>query len=292
MENIPKNIKITIDNDPKDYEVNKFLRKFINFFLVPILNRLPRGLFVRSSKKAGNVHKHATTHKALEIIYSFDNSFNFKKGILDGFFTYFWQKTNNCKALRNRLKLVKKELDRAIQSFNKKDIKILNLASGSSAAVMDIIVMHKNNFDFEVLAVDKNDSAIEDAQKMASVLDISHLFNWNQDIISNFFKKYNKNIKFDIIEMVGFLDYLKDDKAISLFNEIHSALTDGGIFITGNVKDNSEKRFATEVVGWHNLVFRNEFDLMRILSKSKFKSSDIKIIYEPQNIHGIVVCKK
>jgi len=33
MENIPKNIKIIIDNDIKNYEVNSFLKKTINLFL-------------------------------------------------------------------------------------------------------------------------------------------------------------------------------------------------------------------------------------------------------------------
>ena len=33
MENIAKNIKITIDNDTKNYEANSFLKKTINLFL-------------------------------------------------------------------------------------------------------------------------------------------------------------------------------------------------------------------------------------------------------------------
>jgi len=33
MENIAKNIKITIDNDTKNYKVNSFLKKTINLFL-------------------------------------------------------------------------------------------------------------------------------------------------------------------------------------------------------------------------------------------------------------------
>jgi len=291
MENLPKNIEIIIDNDPKDYEANGVLRKLINFFLIPILNRLPSKLFLSSSKKAIAVYKHATTHKALEIIYSFDNKLNFEKGILDGFFTYFWQKTNNAKALRNRLKLVKKELKKAIHSFNKRDLRILNLACGSNRAVIEVVGEHKDNFDFEVFAVDKSISAIEDAQKLAFSFDIAHLLKTHQSTISEFLDK-SKNIKFDIVEVVGFLDYVEDNKAILLFNQIYSVLTDNGIFITGNIKDNSERKFVTEVVGWPKLIFRNETDLINLLMNSKFKSSKIKIIYEPQNIHGVIICRK
>jgi len=45
------NIKIITENET-GYEINSPLRKFINFFLIPILNRLPKGLFISSSKKA------------------------------------------------------------------------------------------------------------------------------------------------------------------------------------------------------------------------------------------------
>lgn len=85
---IAQNIKITIDDDP-NHEHNKPLRKAINKVLIPILNSLPKGLFVKSGKRAETVHKHATTHKALEVIYNFDHKLRFDKGILDGFMAYF-----------------------------------------------------------------------------------------------------------------------------------------------------------------------------------------------------------
>lgn len=292
VSNISPNIKVIIDNDPRDYEINSFLRETINLLLIPILNRLPRKFFLRSSKNAKQVHEHATTHKALEIVYSFDHQINFEKGILDGFFTYFWQKTNSAKALRNRLKLVKKELKQVINSFNKKEIRILNLASGSSRSVIEVVGLHKNDFDFEIFAVDKNDSAIEYAKQLTSIFDIAHLFNWHQDTINNFLTK-NHLIKFDIIEMVGFLDYIDDQKAITIFDRIYSALNDNGFFITGNIKNHSERKLLTEVAGWSNLIFRNEHDLINLLISSKFKAcNNIKIIYEPHNIHGVVVCRK
>lgn len=78
-----KNKIIKIDADPnQDYEVNGPLRKTINFFLIPILNNLPQRFFVTSSDRARFVHKHATTHKALEEIYSFNNKLSVEGGLL------------------------------------------------------------------------------------------------------------------------------------------------------------------------------------------------------------------
>lgn len=294
MKNIDQSVKVVIDNNPKEYEINNFLKKVINIFLIPLLNRIPRRLFVGTSKKTEIIHKNVTTHKALEVIYSFNNELNFENGILDGFFSYFWLNTNHAKALRNRLKLVKKELEKAIRLFNKKEIKILNLACGSNRAIIEVVGIHKNNFNFEVFCVDKNDSAIEDAKKLCTIFDIEHLFKWRQDTVSGALVNHiNSNgIKFDIVEMVGFLDYVKEEKAVILFDQIHSALLAKGVFITGNIKDNAERRFVTDVAGWPNLIYRDENDLIRLLKKSKFADADTRIIYEPHNVHGVVVCKK
>jgi len=251
----------------QDYEVNGFVRSTANYFLTPILNRLPKRVFIGSSRKAKTVHEHVTTHTALEVIYSFNKELNFQKGVLEGLITYFWQTTNSAKALRNRLKLVKKEVDKAISSLNRQLLSI------------------------DVFGVDRNEQAIIDAEKSASGFGIGNLFKGCRNTISGFLNE-NKHLKFDIIEMVGFLDYVEDAKAVELFNQIHSALKEDGVFITGNVTDNPERRFITEVVGWPRLIFRDEKDLANLISSSKFNDCESRIVYEPQNIHAVVTCRK
>lgn len=281
---------IDTDIEP-NYEVNSFVRNTANFFLTPILNRLPKRVFIGSSKKAKKVHEHVTTHTALEVIYSFNNELNFQKGLLDGLITYFWQTTNSAKALRNRLKLVKKEVDKAISSLNKKEITVLNLACGSNVAVFETVAKYKNILSIDVFGVDRNEKAIIDAENLASGFGIGNLFKGCRNTISGFLNE-NKHLKFDIIEMVGFLDYVEDAKAIDLFNQIHSALKEDGVFITGNVTDNPERRFITEVVGWPRLIFRDENDLKNLISSSKFNDCESRIVYEPQNIHAVAICRK
>lgn len=281
-----------IDTDIElNYEVNGFVRNTANLFLIPILNRLPKRVFIGSSRKAKKVHEHVTTHTALEVIYSFNNELNLQKGVLEGLITYFWQTTNSAKALRNRLKLVKKEVDKAISSLNKKEITVLNLACGSNVAVFETVAKYKNILSIDVFGVDRNETAIIDAEKLASGFGIGNLFKGYRNTISGFLNE-NKHLKFDIIEMVGFLDYVEDAKAIDLFNQIHSALKEGGVFITGNVTDNPERKFITEVVGWPRLIFRDENDLENLRSSSKFNDCESRIVYEPQNIHAVVICRK
>lgn len=281
-----------IDTDTEqNYEVNSFIRNTANFFLRPVLNRLPKRVFISSSKKAKTVHEHATTHTALEVVYAFNNKLNFQKGVLEGLVTYFWQTTSSAKALRNRLKLVRKEVDKAISSMNKKEIAVLNLACGSNMAVIEAAAKYKNDFSIAVFGVDKNEQAILDAEKLASDFGIGSTFKGCRNTISGFLNE-NKHLKFDVIEMVGFLDYVEDDKAIALFNQIYSALKEDGVFITGNVLDNPERRFITDVVGWPRLIFRDGRDLANLISNSEFHDCETRIVNEPQNIHAVVICRK
>lgn len=285
-------IKIYLDND-NIYEKNSSIRKFFNFLFLPVLNNLPRKLFVKSSKKAQTVSKHATKHNALEVVYSFNYKLDLKEGIVQGIFTYAWNLTNNAKALRNRLKLVKKEIIKSIKEINKDSIVIASLACGSTRAVIEAVNEIRKlgiNKDFKIYAVDKNKDALESSKKLAKDYKIDHLFTWYQSSVNQFLDSINEN--FDIVEMVGFLDYKEEDKAIELFNKIYNKLNDNGIFITGNIRYNPEMKFLINVVGWPHLIFRTEDDLIRIIKQSKLKNYDIEIIKEPQNIHMIIVIRK
>ncbi len=287
--------EVIVDYD-ETYEKNSIFREFLNLFIIPIINNLPTKLFLKTTKKAQEVHQHATTYKALEIVYTFDNKINFNEGILKGLLLSFFQKTNNAKALRNRLRLVKKKIKESIDYFlskNKKEIQILSLASGSNKAVLETVSILKDKANFKIFSVDKHLDAIEYSKSLAKSLNIYDFCEWYQDTISNFLKICKENNKkFDIIEMVGFLDYVEKDKAIYLFNEIFDILENDGFFICGNIKDNKERKFITEVIKWPGLIFRDEYDLLKILKNSKFKNSRYKIIYEPLKIHGIIFAYK
>lgn len=290
MEQKYNQIKIYTDYDGI-YEIDGLLRKLMDFFTIPLLNNLPSSIFVKSSKKAESVSKHATTHKALEIVYNFNYKFDFRKGILEEIFTYLWNLTHNAKALRNRLKLVKKQLMKSISEVEKDEITIASLACGSTRAVIETIANFKSNKNFKIYAVDKNEKALEASKSLAKSLKIEHLFTWYQASINDFLDSLNE-IQFDIIEMVGFLDYRNDEEAIELFNKIYDRLNQEGFFITGNIKPNPEVKFLVNVVKWPYLIFRNENDLITLFSKSKFVNSTMEIVTEPQHIHIVSRIKK
>ncbi|MBX4216047.1 hypothetical protein KW797_03795, partial [Candidatus Parcubacteria bacterium] len=133
--------RIFFDRDATlNYETNSWPRKVLNFFLVPVLNVLPsslRGLARRSHQSAGDIIDKATSHEALEVLYRDGEPYK-SRNPLQTFFYYLWFTTNNPKAVRNRLKLVTRELTHELaQRFEEgKDVRLLSIASGSARAVV------------------------------------------------------------------------------------------------------------------------------------------------------------
>ena len=68
-------ILIITDNDSgQKYEKNSFLKKVVNFFIIPVLNILPANfnrVVRKTSKDADDVIKTATSHHAIEILYNY-----------------------------------------------------------------------------------------------------------------------------------------------------------------------------------------------------------------------------
>lgn len=136
----------TTDRDPEiDYEYLSVARRVLNIFLIPFLFILKKGYgekLVSRSKRAHSVKEFATTYRALEEMYTYSVKKAYKNLTLNEFlWTHFWLNLMNCKAIRNRLKLVKKVLKKAIQYKLKQEgeVIILSIASGSARAIVETI---------------------------------------------------------------------------------------------------------------------------------------------------------
>lgn len=297
---------VVVDNDPhQKYEKNSFLKKVINFFLTPILNSLPAYFNVvvrKTSKDADKVIKTATSHHAIEILYNYHPQ-KIKNGI-ERFFYYIWFNLNNPKAVRNRLKLVTREVKTAIQTFdrNNKDINILSIASGSARAIVDALlsietVEHLNLRDnnLHVTFLDKNPHACGYSKYLIEQQHWGgkYFFRWITDTASSFPSHFAKNgwDKPDIVEMVGLLDYFIDEQVEKIFSVIYENMTQNGILITANIADNNERPFVTRVIGW-KMIYRSPEQFTRLMVRAGFKPEQIRIIYEPLKIHFVAIAKK
>jgi len=101
-------VEVTVEKDSNiDYEKYNFIWKLISFILNLLPSYLGKFLIIKSSKKTKLLKEKATTYRALDTLY-INYKFSFKDGFLRGLINYFWFKLGNPRAVRNRLKLVKK----------------------------------------------------------------------------------------------------------------------------------------------------------------------------------------
>lgn len=295
-------MNIVIDKDKRlGYETNSVRRKAFNIFFIPFLNIIPAwsNLLIRKSHKSVNeVVENATNHKALEVLYKKGHK-KHTSGMFQKLAHGVWFNTNNSKAVRNRLRIVGRELTQSMKSFLDmgSDISILSIASGSARAIVESISnLEKNKYSNKISAIflDKNPQALEYSKNLIKDSGLGEnknlSFSWENGTAGSFMNKFTEPT-FDIIEMVGLLDYFDDAKAVSIFRSIRSALKNNGVFITANICDNSERKFMTNTINWR-MVYRSAEELGNVLVSAGFKDEEIKLYYEPLKVHVIAVIMK
>lgn len=288
---------IVVRHKELDLETNSPTRKLFNFFTTPILNALPvksRNFIKKSNKAVSDIVDNATNHNALEILYSKGKKSGVKK-IYEKIAHVVWFNTNNSKAVRNRLKIVKYEIEKALRSVQgiHNPINIVSIAAGSARAVLESLE-EVNITDTKVCVtfVDKNPEALEYSKKLLSEFNIeknpNYSFDWVNDTVNGFLDKNTK--KYSIVEMVGLMDYFKDDKALAIFQKINKSLEKDGVFITANINDNKERPFVTKAIGWP-MIYRKAEDIAHLVQEAGFPHIDVDAYYEPLKIHSIIVAR-
>lgn len=280
-------------------EQNSPVRAFFNLFLIPVLNSLPiksRGLIKKSNKAVGDIVDNATNHKALEILYHNGYKKDIKK-MYEKISNAVWLNTNNSKAVRNRLKIVNHEISSRLKELvasDKEEISIVSIAAGSARAVIEALEANvAKDKKISVTFIDKSDSALEYSKNLLSTKEFSKLphysFKWISDTVNGFLDKNTE--KFDIVEMVGLMDYFEDDRARTIFQKINNNLKQEGVFITANINDNSEKKFVTKAIGWP-MIYRSAEHIGRLVHEAGFPHTDIEVYYEPLKIHSIIIARR
>jgi len=300
IQNINTNgIKIEIDGDNTmfQYEHLSICRMMFNKFLTSAFLLFPHDFSHHSIKKSNEpakiVQENVTTHLALDALYSAGTKYRATNGHHKAIAEHVLFNLNSAKAVRNRLKLVKKLLFLAInkrKEHGQKIINITSLASGSARAIIEIISLFPNT-KFNLNLLDRSQAALDISE---SILKKKHFpkvtYKLIKDNVRNF-PLYTNGCKQDIIEMVGLMDYLDEEKGIKIIKKIFSELDKNGFLITANIRNNSEKKFTEKIIKW-KMIYREPKDLVVLIKKSGLKPNYTKIIYEPLGIHGVIFAQK
>jgi len=230
----------------------------------------------------------AASWKALDIIYN--HPFE-RTNTIGSFVDEFWWFSQNCQAVRNRFKLVKQEITKAIMRFgrNGQEVRLVSLACGSAQAIIEVVAELKSKgINIKVLLIDLEQEALDYAKGLAEENRVEEQIEF---IKANACQtaRILRDFKPHIVEMLGLLDYLSKENAVRLISSINKSLASGGLFLTCNIRSNSEKYFVSWVIDW-KMVYRSPADLKEVIEKSGFNA--YRIIYEPLKIHGVVVAEK
>lgn len=280
---------VLVDHDlSAGYERSGYLYSIFSYCVAKVFLLLPRTMLLKminSTIPAKKVVDTVTTHEALEVLYI--NPSSHKEAGLKRAANKFWFHLRNPKAVRNRLKLVKKILYNTIMNNTNDQVRILSLGSGSARAVLETVKDFQEEKHFFIKLLDLNPVALEYSRALAATLGITEIIEYYNEKLSDLSKVFHE--EYDIIEMVGLLDYIEEEKAIRVFKKIHSSLKPGGTLITCNISNNIEKAFVTEVINW-KMIYRSSQDLIHLLSEAGF--NDIEIQYEPLKIHAVTIGHK
>lgn len=200
-----------------------------------------------------------------------------------------WMHIRNAQAVRNRLKIAKKQLRNAIKmhGIDKRPIRILSLAAGTAQGVIEVAArMQKLGYEFEILLIDQDDTALHYARQFAQKHGVV-IQTIQGDVL--FFNRYLDGFKPDIIEMMGLLDYLPNGLAVKLISKIRRHLPDKGHFFTCHIHPNGERYFLKHVVDW-DMLYRSQDELKSLLIDAGFLNPALHT--EPHGIHSIAIAQK
>lgn len=212
-------------------------------------------------------------------------------------FTRLWdnyfQQLAAPRAVRERKEDLKKFIIDFVRECKNRDVRIMNLASGSAREIKELQETDSNNlfsnvifdcYDFDVNAINYSKQLLNNTDKV------------------NFFQKnairlaLKRNIedeiryKYDLIYATGLFDYLDERVAVRLVYNLKKLINQGGVILISNARDkysNPSAAWMEWVTDW-NLAYRTEDEFKKIFIEADFSLKDLQIT--PQNSKVMQYC--
>lgn len=233
-------------------------------------------------------------YEALEVAYTASAQYP-SRNALERFFHWVWFETANVLAVRNRLRLVKRELKKALIDRLERtgSARMLSIAAGSARAIIEAVYETGNatNQNISLIFLDKDESALAYSQVLLRDFGVTCPVESIHTTLGTYLRNLKGKTEVDIVEMVGLLDYFDDDRAVATFDGIYDILSNHGVYITGNIISHEERPLLSRFAGWH-VIYREPEELLRLLVHSKFTKHNILVYVEPFRIHAVSVAGK
>jgi hypothetical protein len=209
----------------------------------------------------------------------------------EGRLTRFWiARMHNRQAVAARLHLATALLTDALLRYRQEPVvRVISIATGSTVAILHAI-RQSGVRNVEVTVLDSDAAALDAVRVQVIDAGLADCVRFVQGTTRRL-DALCVGRPPHIIEMIGFLDYRTDAKAIELIRTIYANLAPGGLFLTGNIHPNRERIFLDWVLLWP-MIYRTADQLVNLLISGDFGAKGMELHYEPFGIHGIAVCQK
>jgi len=244
------------------------------------------GLFL---PKVEIVRRHAKSWRALDPIY------NYKFGedsSLRGYLTDWWYGHRACQSVRNRLILTESILaEKLVEVYVRKgSVNLLSIACGAAQAVTNVVhKLEQQGIIINVTLIDFDLDALKYARKLAQKKGVSQLLKTKR---VNMFRNYELITgDYDVVEMVGFLDYLAKDRAKELISHLRKkVLSSDGCLITANILYNWDWLFVRWNINWW-MIYRTSSQFIKVLKSGGFSQDNVSLMKEAHEVHCVAICR-
>lgn len=243
----------------------------------------------------GQVREMVTTSGALDIIYAVPVLFKHPRTIGEKL-TAFLLSQPDGQAVRNRLRLTYTYLFQSLEERwdkGQQSIRVLSLASGSAQAVLEAVqhfLLKHPEADIKVRLVDLSGTSLNRANFLAQNRGLGKYVETVQDNLRTYLETEPRG-KWDIVEMVGFLDYRRADSIHFLVSRVHKVLRENGVFIAAQIAPSPWSFLVRWTINWPHLIRRSADDYRDILIRA-WGEQGIQVIPEAHHIHTVSICRK
>ncbi len=236
-----------------------------------------------------------TTSKALDAIYSMpllmagDHS-------IRGRFVKFWLSEPDGQGVRNRLIItfhnILGELRRRWDA-GQHDFLLLSLACGSAQAMVEAVSVflgENPSAGIRLDLVDMNEASLRRAYRLAEARGISGCVAMYVARLQEFLADAEE--RYDVVEMVGFLDYRTSKSVVLLTAAVRQVLKDGSLHLSAHILPCRWQFVTRWVIGWPLLIRRSVPTYNNLLLDSGFRQSEIEMVVEPHRAYAVALCRK
>ena len=207
-----------------------------------------------------------------------------------------WLNSRQAQAIRNRYRMVVRELESALQEKLAEGhpvIKLYSLAGGSGQAVFEAASRFPHPERLQITLMDKDQTALKQSAKLAredfkltNELQLQEI-----DIIETPIESLKDHHgQAHIVEMVGLMDYLSANSCDQALSKALTLLNPEGHLVTAHIHPNEEKILLERILDWAPMIYKTKAQFKQLLEKQAAKLHSFHT--EPHRIHSVSRLKK